>query len=190
MSGFQRGLRATRVLIALIAALIISLFIRQVPLSSVHTARTAPPGSYFVDHFIDGNTIAVDMDGHTESIRLIGVETPETIKPKSSIQCFGPEAGDFVKRAIGARPVRLVADPISNNRDRYNRLVRYAYLENGTLLNEQLIEHGFGFANLEYPFVRHEEFLQTQNSAKYANVGLWAKCQVELKNGKLQTNDL
>jgi hypothetical protein len=83
---------------------------------------TSQPGLYAVDHFVDGDTIAVDMNGTVETIRFIGIDTPETHKPNAPVQCYGPAAAAYTKNKIGSQRVRLVSDSLSTNRDRYNRL--------------------------------------------------------------------
>ena len=69
----------------------------------------------------------VDMDGHNETIRFIGVDTLEVKDPRKPVQCFGKSASQFTKNLIGNQSVRLEADPTNTNRDRYNRLLRYVY---------------------------------------------------------------
>ena len=107
------------------------------------------PGLYSINHFIDGDTIAVNMNGRSEKVRFIGVDTPETHKPNTPVQCYGPVAAAYTKSTIGKHRVRLVSDPLSTDRDRYGRLLRYVYLPDGTDVNEQLIVTGHGFY---YPF--------------------------------------
>ena len=82
------------------------------------------PGLYTVTGFSDGDTISVDMNGNKEKVRFIGVDTPETHKPNAPVQCYGPAASAFTKNVIGTKKVRLEADPLSTNRDRYDRLLR------------------------------------------------------------------
>src|SRR5437868_547453 len=108
-------------------------------------AQIQQPGQYKVQRFIDGDTIAVDMNGHSETIRFVGVDTPETHKPNTPVQCYGPAAAAYTKNLIGSNRVRLVSDSLSTDRDRYNRLLRYIYLPDGTLVNESLIQNGYGF---------------------------------------------
>ncbi len=138
-------------------------------------------GTYKVIKIDDGDTIVVDMDGVEETIRFIGVDTPETKDPRKPVQCFGKAASEFTKQQIGDGPVKLEADPTNTNRDRYDRLLRYVYLPDGTLLNAKLIENGYGFAYVGFPFQKMEEFVQKQNSARDNNRGLWAGCK-PLKN--------
>jgi micrococcal nuclease len=110
------------------------------------------PGLYTINHYVDGDTIAVNMNGTVETIRFIGVDTPETHKPDTPVQCFGPEAAAHTKNVISKfGKVRLQADPLDTNRDVYGRLLRYVYLPDGTLLDEQIIKDGYGFAYLSFP---------------------------------------
>jgi len=134
------------------------------------------PGYYSVDRFIDGDTISVNMNGRSEKIRMIGVDTPETHKPNTPVQCYGPAASAYTKNIIGNQKVRLQADPMSSNRDKYNRLLRYVYLPDGTNLNAQLISTGNGFYYPYFPFEKAEEFSKLQENAKNTGKGLWGNC--------------
>lgn len=131
------------------------------------------------------------MNGTIETVRFIGVDTPETHKPNTPVQCYGPEATTYTKQLIGNQKVRLQADPLNTNRDRYGRLLRYVYLPDGTLLEQKLIEQGYGFAYTYFPLSRAEEFRAYEQTAKKANLGLWAACQVKVSSdGGQQTNSL
>lgn len=134
------------------------------------------PGSYAVKAFNDGDTVVVDMGGVDETIRFIGVDTPETHKPNSPIECYGPAAAAYTKKRIGTSRIRLVSDRLTTNRDRYNRLLRYVILEDGATLNKELVEKGFGFA-YDFPFGRNQEFHDSMNLARSNGAGLWGSCQ-------------
>ena len=147
------------------------------------------PGLYLIAEFIDGDTIAVDMNGAKETIRMIGVDTPETHRPNTPVQCYGPEAAAFTKNLIGSQKVRLQADPLDTNRDRYGRLLRYVYLPDGKLVERELISRGYGFAYTSFPFEKSAEFSALENQAKAAKTGLWGACQVKVEDGgREQTN--
>jgi micrococcal nuclease len=135
------------------------------------------PGLYRVVKFDDGDTIVVDMSGAEEKVRFIGVDTPETHDPRKVVQCFGQAAADFTKNLIGQNNVRLEADPLGTNRDRYNRLLRYVYLPDGRLVNAEIIKQGYGFAYTSFPFTKADEFRQAERQAREGNKGLWASCQ-------------
>jgi len=149
------------------------------------------PGYYRIVSAADGDTIKVDMNGTTESVRLIGVDTPESVKPNSPVQCYAHEASDFTKQTLTGKTVRLEADPTGDNRDRYDRLLRYAYLEDGTLWNQKLIEQGYGFAYLSFQFTKQADFAAAQAKAQDAKLGLWGRCTPTLSTGgRWSTNDL
>lgn len=139
-------------------------------------AEVSQPGLYSVNHFVDGDTIAVNMNGRVETIRFIGVDTPETHKPNTPVQCYGPAAAAFTKNTIGDQKVRLGLDPKSTNRDRYGRLLRYVYLPDGTLLNKKLIEDGYGFYYPYFPFTKSADFNAAEQQAIAAHKGLWGNC--------------
>jgi len=148
------------------------------------------PALYSINHYVDGDTIAVNMGGKTETVRFIGVDTPETHKPNTPVQCYGPAAAAYTKTEIShaGGKVRLQADPESDNRDTYGRLVRYVYLPNGQLLDELLVQNGYGFAYTYYPFTKAADFTQDQTAAQSAKKGLWGNCHpYQESNGRWQT---
>ena len=149
------------------------------------------PGLYTVTGFSDGDTISVDMNGNKEKVRFIGVDTPETHKPNAPVQCYGPAASAFTKNVIGTKKVRLEADPLSTNRDRYDRLLRYVYLPDGTLVNERLIRDGYGFYYPYFPFKKSGQFEIAQNKARAENKGVWGNCTPkQTDKGGWLSNDL
>lgn len=151
---------------------------------------TSQPGLYAIDHFVDGDTISVNMNGSPETIRFIGIDTPETHKPNAPVQCYGPAAAAYTKNRIGDSHVRLVSDSLSTNRDRYNRLLRYVYLPDGTNLNQELVAKGYAFAYVSFPFTKSDDFSTAQASAKDHNLGLWGNCKpAEQSNGRWQSNN-
>lgn len=155
------------------------------------STEVSQPGLYKVSSFVDGDTIVVDMSGHQETIRFIGVDTPETHKPNTPVQCYGPDAAAFTKNLIGYNRVRLQADPLDTNRDRYNRLLRYIYLSDGRLVEEEIIKNGYGFAYTSFPFEKKQHFIELETIARQSRVGLWGACQPTLTSyGSYQSNPL
>lgn len=151
---------------------------------------TPTPGYYNVTEFVDGDTIGVDFNGVKEKVRLIGVDTPETHDPRKNVQCFGSAAADFTKQLIGTSPVRMESDPTNDDRDRYQRLLRYVYLQDGRLVNAEIIKQGYGFAYTVYPFTKMEEFRGYETAARSSNLGLWGTCApIPGTNGQLHSND-
>lgn len=136
------------------------------------------PGLYSIDHYIDGDTIAVNMNGQVEEVRFIGIDTPETHKPNTPVQCYGPAAAVHTQNVIKAAggKVRLVSDSLSTNRDRYDRLLRYVYLPDGTDVNELNVREGYAFYYPYFPFSKKAQFAADEQTAMKAHKGLWGAC--------------
>jgi endonuclease YncB( thermonuclease family) len=135
------------------------------------------PGYFKVTQVEDGDTITVNMNGKNERVRFIGIDTPETKDPRKPVQCFGRAASNFANQLFSEGHVRLESDPLSSNRDRYNRLLRYVYLPDGRLAQKEIIIEGYGFAYTSFPFTKSSEFLNYQKEAREQNRGLWNACQ-------------
>lgn len=132
--------------------------------------------SFPVFRVIDGDTIVVEINGTPEKVRLIGVNTPETVDPRKKVECFGKEASRFVTDILTGTSVSLEADVSQGERDRYGRLLRYVYLPNGTLLNKTIIAEGYGYEyTYHVPYRYMNEFKEAQYSAQKSKKGLWAE---------------
>jgi micrococcal nuclease len=140
--------------------------------------ETSQPGLYSVDHYIDGDTIAVDMNGSVEDIRFIGIDTPETHKPNTPVQCYGPAAAAHTQAIISQAggKVRLASDSLSTDRDRYGRLLRYVYLPDGTNVNEVNVMLGYAFYYPYFPFSKSTQFAADERQAQDSKRGLWGSC--------------
>lgn len=181
--------RIIKAALSLVLAGALLLAQKQGWLPEATTKLPAPqPGLYRITSFEDGDTITVDMNGKRERIRMIGVDTPETQDPRTSVQCFGRAASQFTKELIGSSDVRLEADPTNTNRDRYDRLLRYVYLPDGRLVNAEIIRQGYGFAYVLFPFEKMEEFKQHERQAREQSLGLWGSCQIQEDGDKKTTN--
>jgi micrococcal nuclease len=119
---------------------------------------------------IDGDTI--ELDGG-ERVRLIGVDTPETVDPRRPVQYFGKEASAFTRRMAQGKQVRLEFG--DESRDRYGRTLAYVYLADGTFLNAEIIRQGYGHAYTRFPFRYQEEFLALERQARAQGRGLWGR---------------
>lgn len=132
-------------------------------------------GIYYVEEVIDGDTIYIETDGDTESVRLIGINTPETVDPRTKVECFGVEASNKTKALLEGQEVRIESDPAKGDRDQYDRLLRYVFLQEGTNVNKLLVEQGFAHENSYGVPYRYEfEFKQAQATAQKNKYGLWA----------------
>jgi len=157
--------------------------------AKLESHKVLSAGEYAVTKVADGDTIEINMGGTLERVRMIGVDTPETHKPGAPVQCYGPQASDYTTRLLDGQAVRLEADPMGDNRDRYDRLLRYVYF-NDMLVNKQLIEQGYGFAYISFPFSKKVEFMQAQFAASGKKLGLWAACHPRSDGGRWQSNNL
>ncbi len=130
-----------------------------------------------VIRIVDGDTIEVVMvsDPHeTELLRLLGVDTPETVHPSLPIQFFGPEATQFTKNMCLGVPVILHLQKDGPERGTYGRLLVYVELPDGKVLNEVIIENGFGYSYTKYPHEYTARYNALQLDAVNAKRGLWA----------------
>lgn len=143
-------------------------------------------GNYKVVSVADGDTITVSIDGQEESIRLIGVDTPETHHPSKPEQCYGPEASGFTTGKLLGQTVRLEADPLSGNRDRYDRLLRFVYFDNKDF-NQQLISEGYGFAVTGFDHTKLGQYVSEQDKAESNGAGLWSDCTIDDTGDYLMT---
>jgi micrococcal nuclease len=106
------------------------------------------------------------------------------------VQCYGQAASDYTKKLVGNNSLRLEADALSSNRDRYNRLLRYVYLPDGRLVNLEIIAAGYGFAYTGFPFTKSDQFVAAQTTAREANRGMWSSCKPTLNQyGGYTSND-
>lgn len=132
------------------------------------------PALYRVVKVIDGDTVKVDIGGEIETVRLIGIDTPEIANPYNSREdYFGPEAAQYAKQLLEKQSVYLIPDPMQSNRGKYNRLLRYVFLEDGTLINAKLIKEGFAFNYIYEPFQFMKQFDYLEKQAKENRLGLW-----------------
>jgi micrococcal nuclease len=126
---------------------------------------------------VDGDTIHARIDGHDETIRLIGIDTPETVKPDTPVQCFGEEASRETKSLLPkGTPIQLVRD--AEARDDYGRLLAYVYrARDGLFVNLELARDGFARPLTIRPNVAHtDEFVAAAADAHRAGRGLWSAC--------------
>lgn len=131
----------------------------------------------FVVRHVDGDTIIVRFDGKSEEtkIRLLGVNTPETVDPRRPVECFGKEASQFTDSMVTGKRIRLDADPLADDVDKYGRLLRNVILEDGTDFDAQLVSQGYAYAYISFPLnpARKAQLRRLQNEAQAAQRGLW-----------------
>lgn len=125
---------------------------------------------------IDGDTIIIEKNGVQEKVRLIGVNTPESVDPRRTVECFGKEASNFTTMLLLDKNVRLESDPSQDNRDKYGRLLRFVFLSDGTLASRTIIENGYGHEyTYRAPHLYQHDFKSAEKNARLSQKGLWAE---------------
>lgn len=127
-----------------------------------------------VESVVDGDTIKVSMNGKVETLRLIGIDTPETKDPRKPVQCFGAEASRKATELLAGQKVRLEADASQGERDKYGRLLRYVWRTDGLFFNDWMIRNGYAFEyTYNTPYQYQAIFKEAQRHAADKDLGLW-----------------
>ena len=148
----------------------------------------AEPGKPIkVARVVDGDTIVL-ING--ETLRYIGIDTPEEVDPRKPVQCFAQAAAEKNKELVEGKEITFQKD-ISTT-DKYGRWLGFVYLQDGTFVNEELVRQGYAFA---YPYPpdisKSEIFRQAEEYARNNKLGLWGSCEVNtLSTGREQTNNI
>ena len=134
-----------------------------------------------VERVVDGDTFKIRQDGKELSVRMIGLDTPETVKPNTPVACYGPEASDFTKAALSGKKVTLEFDESQGATDKYGRMLAYVWVPSGsqmTFFNEALIAGGYA-EEVQYaaPYRWQSEMSAAEQRAQSARVGLWGACR-------------
>jgi micrococcal nuclease len=124
---------------------------------------------------VDGDTVHVQVDGVNVTVRVLGLDTPETVDPRKGVQCWGPEASANAKRLLSGRRVTLVADPTQADKDRYGRVLRYIRL-GGRDYTLDAVSAGMGrvYTYGRKPVLEYPELEEAQRQAMAAGRGLWS----------------
>lgn len=169
-----------------VALVLLGLF---VALLAVFVARLRPPpaaasAGTVVREVVDGDTVKVRIDGHDESVRLIGIDTPETKHPTKPVGCFGPEASAHTAELLPpGTPVELERD--HEERDPYGRLLAYLIRRpDGLFVNVELVRGGFAEVLTIAPNTAHtREFTAAAAEARQQSRGLWGACSGAVPSG-------
>ena len=148
----------------------------RVALLSGATAAAHTTGPAQVDRVIDGETIRVRLaDGRRATVRVTGVETPETRHPTPGVEPSGPAAAADTTRRLTGATVRLDRDPAGDDHDADGRILRYVVLATGENVNATLVREGYGTAIRAFPYSRQREFIALEAQARRARRGLWSQ---------------
>jgi len=135
----------------------------------------ADPNVAHVLDAIDGDTLRVRLaDGTVDKVRIIGIDTPETVDPRKPVQCFGEEASARMASLVAGKDVTLVKNP-AEDRDIYQRLLRYVEFA-GKDIGASMIADGYAFSYKTYPHPRLDQYNELEKAARSASKGLWGSC--------------
>jgi len=171
----MRPRRALRLILPPLIAAVISVHY------GIHTWRRLHPGPLAggtVTRVIDGDTVIVSGGGRSEDVRLLGIDTPETVDPRRPVGCYGPEASAFTKHLVAGRRVTLRYD--RELQDRYGRFLAYVWLAGPRPLfvNAELVRRGYARSYPFPPNTAHAAlFAALERSAAVAGKGLWHACE-------------
>ncbi len=166
-----------RILVVTAAVAVAALFTAWSGALDSSGGPSADAGQGVVVRVIDGDTVDVEIDDTVERVRLIGVDTPESVAPERPVQCYGAEASAHTAELLPVGTVvRVVRDEVS--RDQYGRLLAYVYrADDDLLVNLDLIERGFADA-VTYGDneALYDTFVAAESAARSEGVGLWSVC--------------
>jgi len=168
--------RSPALVVAIVGAVTAAVVV-MFQLSPGRTGTRGPAGTAIVVDVIDGDTLVVDFAGGDEHVRLIGIDTPETVAPDRPDECFGAEASHHLTElAPPGTAIRLERDVEA--RDQYDRLLAYAYRAGDDLfLNLAQVAGGFAEPLAYPPNIAHQaDFEQAEREARIAGTGLWTAC--------------
>lgn len=145
--------------------------------------QTIPAGFAPFSRVIDGDTIEIAYSKTDKySVRIIGINAPESVDPRKEVECFGKEASEHLKQLINMKYVRLSTDPSQSGEDKYGRWLRYVYMESGLDLGLQMIKDGYAHEyTYDRPYTNQSAYRAAENEAKAKKIGLWSP---ETCNGK------
>ena len=126
-----------------------------------------------VSRVVDGDTVELLVEGVPIKVRLIGVDTPETVHPQQPVEHYGKEASAFTRNLLRGESVYLIRG--QEKVDRYGRTLGYLYrAPDGLFVNAEIIRQGYGHAYVQFPFEHMDRFVALQTRAREAGKGLWA----------------
>lgn len=129
-----------------------------------------------VTRVFDGDTIVVRRNGGEETVRLIGVDTPEISRPETPVQFYGPEAAEYSRRTLEGKHAALefeAAERPGGSRDKYGRTLAYVITDDGKNFDLELVRLGYGRVYGIYPFRYQREFRRAEREAREAGLGIW-----------------
>ena len=130
---------------------------------------------YKIIQVVDGDTIRIEVDGVVESVRIIGMDTPEVVDPRKPVQCFGVEASNQAKKLLSSQTITLEIEESQGTRDKYRRLLGYIIMPDGRDFGTVMISSGYAYEyTYNTPYKKQSIYKQAQAEAREAELGLWS----------------
>ena len=146
-----------------------------ITMASTTATPTVRGDLYKVMKVVDGDTFVVSRGGRDVTLRLIGLDTPETVDPRKPVQCFGKEASQKAHELLDGKSVYLEFDVSQGELDKYGRTLAYAFLPDGTFFNKYMIAEGYAHEyTYNLPYRYQKQFKAAEVKAREEKRGLWA----------------
>lgn len=182
-----RGTRGATVIIAAFAAFALAFTLSGCGSESDFEPAPAQPapgvnlpagaeGPFPVTRVVDGDTVRVLIDGQDTAVRLIGIDTPETVAPNRPVECAGPEASVYAEQLMSGQDVYLELDASQGAYDTYGRVLAYVWLEDGVMVNLAMLQTGLAEEyTYDDPYTYQQLFQQTEQQAREDLLGQWGQ---------------
>ena len=139
-----------------------------------NSSGTSTVNTYTISRVVDGDTIDIEKNGVTTRVRLLGINSPESVDPRRTVECFGKEASSYAKGNFLGKTVTVKTDDTQNMYDKYNRLLAYVYTER-EMINEVMIRSGYAYEyTYDKPYTYQADFKSLESAARANGAGLWS----------------
>lgn len=149
---------------------------RNTPHPLITYSSTTSQAEFTLDRVVDGDTVVIKTASSTTlKVRILGINSPESVDPRKPVECFGKEASEHLQNLLPkGSAVQLIVDKSQGETDKYGRLLRYVEVGTSTDVGLSMIRDGFAYQYLyKHPYERYKTYVEEEKRAKTARVGLW-----------------
>jgi len=148
------------------------------PVNEAHSNQTIDLNAAHQATVIDGDTIRISQGDITETIRLIGIDAPETSGSPAGTECYGDVATEVLAALVANQSVMILSDPTQNDRDIYDRLLAYVRLLDGRDVGEILLQRGYAKEyTFRVPYQKQTLYQEVERQARNEGQGMWSDCE-------------
>lgn len=152
-----------------------------------NSVASSPSGTHRIIKVVDGDTAEIEINGQKRTVRFIGMDTPEVVDPRKTVQCFGREASKKGHELLEGKSVQLEYDSVVGEVDKYGRTLAYVILPSGEIYNQKMIAEGYAheYTYQSQVYKYQAQFKAAQQSAEAGQLGLWSPstCNGDTKQG-------